>query len=189
MDEPKAKSHCKPHDRIRVSTLSSAIPPESPHHPSMAEAFRRACGRFATGVAIATTMDSSDSPCGLTISSFSSVSLDPPLVLFCIDRTSQVIAAFEASDTFVINILDQSQRELSQRFATRQEDRFGGLEFRRGVSGAPVIPHSLAVIECRRHAVLDGGDHRIFLGEVLSADTFDGDPLLYFAGRYRQLAD
>ena len=182
-------SHCKPHDRIRVSTLSSAIPPESSNHPPLAEAFRRACGRFATGVAIATTMDSSDSPCGLTISSFSSVSLDPPLVLFCIDRASQVIAAFEASETFVLNILDQSQRELSQRFATRQDDRFGGLEFRRGVSGAPVIPHSLAVIECRRHAVLDGGDHRIFLGEVLSADAFDGDPLLYFAGRYRQLAD
>ena len=169
--------------------MSSAIPPESPHHPPTAEAFRRACGRFATGVAIATTMDSGGTPCGLTISSFSSVSLDPPLVLFCIDRASQVLGAFEQAESFVINILDHSQRELSQRFATRQDDRFGGIAFRRGVSGAPVIPHSLAVIECRRQRVLDGGDHRIFLGEVLSIDAVDGDPLLYFAGRYRHLAD
>ena len=169
--------------------MSSAIPPESPYRPPSAEEFLRACGRFATGVAIATTMDSSGSPCGLTISSFSSVSLHPPLVLFCIDRASQVLGAFEESKSFVINILNESQRDLAQRFATRQNDRFGGLEFRRGISGAPVIPHSLAVIECRRHQVLDGGDHRIFLGEVLSVDAADGDPLLYFASRYRQLAD
>ena len=110
-------------------------------------------------------------------------------MLFCIDRASQVLGAFEASETFVINILAQSQRDLSQRFAMRQEDRFGGLEFRRGISGAPILPHSLAIIECRRHRVLDGGDHRIFLGEVLCVDTTDNDPLLYFAGRYRQLAD
>lgn len=169
--------------------MSSSIPSQSQQQAPTAEAFRLACGRFATGVAIATTIDSSGSPCGLTISSFSSVSLDPPLVLFCIDRASQVLPAFEACNSFVINILDQSQRDLSERFATRQRDRFSGLDFRRGASGAPVIPHSLALIECRRHAVLDGGDHRIFLGEVLSVQVREGDPLLYFASRYRHLAD
>lgn len=169
--------------------MSSLNPTESPLQTPTAEAFRRACGRFATGVAIATTLDPAGTPCGLTINSFSSVSLDPPLILFCLDRTSQAVDAFSASSSFVINILDRSQRDLSQRFARRQEDRFDGLEWRRGLSGAPVLPHCLAVLECRRHAVLEGGDHLIFVGEVVSVDARDGDPLLYFAGRYRQLGE
>ncbi len=154
-----------------------------------AEQFRRACGRFATGVAVATTVDEAGIPHGLTINSFTSVSLDPLLVLFCVDRAAQALAVFEGSNSFVINILDQSQRDISRQFATRQEDRFDGLLWRRGVSGAPVLNQSLAILECRRHSVLDGGDHRIFLGEVIAVEAGDGDPLLYFAGRYRQLAE
>lgn len=134
-------------------------------------------------------MDPGGSPCGLTINSFSSVSLDPPLVLFCLDRSSQALGSFQAASSFVINLLDQSQRELSQRFAARAGDRFAGQEWRRGISGAPVLPNSLAVIECVRHTVLDGGDHVIFLGEAISVEARDGDPLLYFAGRYRQLGE
>ena len=181
--------HCKPHDRIRVSNLSSSIPSESPLEAPTAEAFRRACGRFATGVAIVTTLDTAGSPCGLTVNSFSSVSLSPPLVLFCLDRAAHTLPAFLESNHFVINILDQSQRDLSQRFAGRQEERFAGLDYRHGVSGSPVLTGALAVIECRRQQVLDGGDHFIFLGQVLSVDAREGDPLLYFAGRYRHLGE
>lgn len=179
---------CKPHDRIRVSPLSSSKPIESSPEALTAESFRRACGRFATGVAIVTTLDSNANPCGLTINSFSSVSLHPPLVLFCLDRSSQALLAFESSNSFIINILDDSQSHLSQHFASRQDDRFVGIPYHSGLSGAPIFPASLAVIECRRQAVLDGGDHLIFIGLVLAVHTRDGDPLLYFSGRYRQLA-
>lgn len=157
--------------------------------PLSRDAFRRACGRFATGVAIVTTLDAGGAPCGLTVNSFTSVSLEPPLVLFCLDRGSQALAAFEQANSFVVNILDEAQRELSQRFATRQDDRFAGIDYRLGVSGAPVLADSLAILECRRHAVLDGGDHLVFLGQVIDVSARDGDPLLYFAGRYRQLGN
>ncbi len=169
--------------------MSSSIPIESAPVRPTADAFRRACGRFATGVAIATTMDAEGTPHGLTINSFSSVSLDPPLVLFCLDRASQALTAFEQSTGFIINLLHKEQQDLSQRFASHRGDRFAGLEWRRGLTGAPVIPHSLAVIECKRHSMLDGGDHIIFLGEVVAVAARDGDPLLYFAGRYRHLGE
>lgn len=152
-----------------------------------AEAFRRACGRFATGVAIVTTLDAAGAPYGVTVNSFTSVSLDPPLVLFCLDRGAQALAAFSANNPFVINILDQSQRDLSQRFAARLPDRFAGLDYRTGLTGAPILHGSLAILECRHQAALDGGDHLIFVGQVLSVEACDGDPLLYFAGAYRHL--
>jgi flavin reductase (DIM6/NTAB) family NADH-FMN oxidoreductase RutF len=167
--------------------LSSSIPSEGPGHPLSTEAFRRACGRFATGVAIVTTMDGDGNPHGLTINSFSSVSLDPPLVLFCLDRASQTRTAFETSISFVVNILYKSQRDLSHRFATRQDERFTGLRYREGTLGAPVLTDCLANLECRRHAIIDGGDHIILIGEVVQVSTREGEPLLYFAGRYRQL--
>ena len=177
---------CKPHDRIRVSPLSSSEPIE--RAPLTAETFRRACGCFATGVAVVTTLDPQGAPSGLTVNSFSSVSLDPPLVLFCLDRGSQVLAPFESCTSFVINILTESQQHLSQRFASSDEGRFTGIDHRPGFTGAPVLPDALAVIECRRQAVLDGGDHLIFLGEVVAVQSRQGDPLLYFAGRYRHLS-
>lgn len=138
-------------------------------------------------MAVATTLDASGIPHGLTINSFTSLSLNPPLVLFCLDRTAQTLATFEGSKSFVINILEQSQRELSQRFASRQPDRFDGIPWRRGLSGAPVLPGSLAILECHLREVLDGGDHRIFVGEVVAVEADEGAPLLYFSGRYRQL--
>ncbi|MBY0504711.1 MAG: flavin reductase family protein [Bryobacteraceae bacterium] len=155
--------------------------------PLTAEAFRRACGRFATGIAVVTTLDAGGAPVGLTVNSFTSVSLDPPLVLFCLDRASQALPSFANANAFSINILEESQRDLSQRFAAREADRFAGLSYRLGTLGAPVLPGVLAVLECRRHAVLEGGDHLIFLGEVIAADAGDGQPLLYFGGRYRLL--
>ncbi len=134
-------------------------------------------------------MDLDGNPHGLTINSFSSVSLAPPLVLFCLDRASQARTAFETSISFVVNILYKSQRDLSHRFATRQDERFTGIDYRVGTLGAPVLTHSLANLECRRHSIIDGGDHIIFLGEVVEVSARDGDPLLYFAGRYRQLGE
>ncbi len=165
--------------------MSSSEPLES--SLLTAEGFRRACGRFATGIAIVTTLDLAGAPYGLTVNSFTSVSLDPPLVLFCLDRGAQALAAFEAENPFVINVLEQSQRDLSQRFASRHPDRFAGLDYRTGRTGAPILPGSLAVLECRPQGVLDGGDHFIFLGQVLAVEAREGDPLLYFAGGYRHL--
>ena len=136
-----------------------------------------------------TTFDAEGHPHGLTINSFTSVSLAPPLVLFCLDRASQARGAFETSASFVINILYQSQRELSHRFASREDERFTGLDYRKGTSGAPVLAECLASLDCERHSIVDGGDHLIFVGRVVSVEVREGDPLLYFAGRYRQLAE
>lgn len=167
----------------------SSAPLESPLGPLSPESFRRACGRFATGVAIVTTTDANGTPHGLTINSFSSVSLHPPLILFCLDRASQARTAFETSTSFVINILYRDQRDLSHRFATRKDERFTGLEFETGQCGSPVLTDCLASIECERHSIIDGGDHLVFIGRAIAVEARDGDPLLYFSGRYRHLGE
>jgi flavin reductase (DIM6/NTAB) family NADH-FMN oxidoreductase RutF len=168
----------------------SSNPLQSPPRPDpvVSAEYRRACSRFATGITIATIAGVDGSPQGLTANSFSSVSLDPPLVLVSVDVAASVHVHFVAAKSFAINILDETQRELSERFAFGRGDRFEGLDWAPGITGAPVIAGSLAVLECVVREHFEGGDHTIFLGEVVRAESRDGQPLIYYASEYRRLA-
>ena len=149
--------------------------------------FRHACGRFATGIAIASVLDAAGAPHGLTVSSFASVSLDPPLILVCLGHEVSVIDHFRAAKHFGINVLTESQRDLSERFARKGEDRFDGLEWHAGTTGVPLLTGVLAALECRTSHRFTAGDHDIFVGEMLAARVADGEPLIYFASGYRGL--
>ena len=156
--------------------------------PVTSEEFRRACGRFATGVAIASVMDPEGTPHGLTVSSFASVSLFPPLVLICLGHEVTSIEIFRASPCFGINVLAESQRDLSDRFARKGYDRFDGLPWERGSTGVPLLTGVLATIECAVEQRTAAGDHDILVGRMLRARVADGEPLIHFASRYRALA-
>ena len=149
---------------------------------------RDALGCFATGVTVVTCVTSDGTPAGLTVNSFTSVSLDPPLLLVCLHRMAASSGALVEATHFAINVLQSGQQPASMRFATRDEDRFGTTPWSRGEAGAPILADSLGVFECERYAVYDGGDHHILVGQVVKA-SFDAslDPLLYFRGRYRRL--
>ena len=149
---------------------------------------RDALGCFATGVTVVTCLDSGGNPAGLTVNSFTSVSLDPPLLLVCIAKDAASAPALTAAPNFAINVLQTGQRPASIRFSTRDEDRFGATPWSCGEAGAPILEESLGVFECESYAVYDGGDHHILVGQVVKA-SFDStlDPLLYFRGKYRRL--
>ena len=148
---------------------------------------RRVMGHFATGVAVVTTHDGQGRCYGLTANAVSSVSLDPPLVLVCVDKRAESYPAFCRSQVFVVNVLGEHQEELSRRFAVSGGDKFVDLPCRSGGTGAPILEGALAHIECRVVAAHDAGDHTIYVGEVESADAGEGPPLLFFRGRYHQL--
>jgi flavin reductase (DIM6/NTAB) family NADH-FMN oxidoreductase RutF len=149
---------------------------------------RDALGCFATGVTVVTCLDSAGSPAGLTVNSFTSVSLDPPLLLVCVAKDAASATPLSEAPNFAINVLQTGQQPASIRFSTRDEDRFGATPWACGEAGAPILEDSLSVFECERFAVYDGGDHHILVGQVVKA-SFDAslDPLLYFRGRYRRL--
>ena len=149
---------------------------------------RDALGCFATGVTVITCVDPHGNPWGLTVNSFTSVSLDPPLLLVCLHKLAASATALTEASHFAINVLQTGQLPASIRFSTRQEDRFGDTQWSCGEAGAPILAESMGVFECERYAVYDGGDHHILVGEVVKA-SFDAslDPLLYFRGRYRRL--
>lgn len=152
------------------------------------EVFRRACGRFATGVAIAGVIDANGVPHGLTVNSFSSVSLDPPLISICLSHAIAAIDVFRQARYFGLSILREDQRAISERFAMRLDDRFESLEWRRGETGVPLLDGALATIECETWHRVAAGDHDIFIGEMLRASAEDGEPLIYFASDYSRLA-
>jgi flavin reductase (DIM6/NTAB) family NADH-FMN oxidoreductase RutF len=156
--------------------------------PVTSEEFRRGCGRFATGVTIASVLDAGGAPHGLTVNSFTSVSLEPPLILISLGHGVTAIQHFRTSKYFAINILSVGQRSLSDRFARKGQDRFDGTEWLPGVTGAPLLPDALAAIECAVYRIIPMGDHDLFVGEVVRATVAEGDPLLYFASGYRHLA-
>ncbi|MCZ4280158.1 flavin reductase family protein [Kiloniella laminariae] len=147
--------------------------------------FRKALGNFATGVTVVTTRDKAGIPHGLTANSFSSVSLDPPLVLFCIDKRSNCLPAFEEGDAFAINVLSDKQQDISNRFAFAEE-RWDGVKTTTLQTGVPILAGCLANLDCSMHARFDAGDHIIVVGKVeqLLLGT-EGNPLLYFKGKYR----
>ena len=149
---------------------------------------RDALGSFATGVTVVTCLDPDGKPVGLTVNSLTSVSLDPPLLLVCIARDARCAPALAAASHFAVNVLQTGQQPASIRFSTRDEDRFGTTPWSTGETGAPLLMDSLAIFECERHAVHEGGDHDLLVGKVLRA-SFDPnmDPLLYFRGKYRRL--
>lgn len=154
------------------------------------QAFRNALGCFATGITVVTAVAPSGELLGITANSFNSVSLDPPLVLFSLHRAAYSLGAFTDGGHFVVNILSEGQRELSVRFATALADKWSGVEYEFWDTGAPILKGCLAAFECRTRALYDGGDHVIFLGEVLRLRcAVDGRPLLYFRGRYSAMAE
>jgi 4-hydroxyphenylacetate 3-hydroxylase, reductase component len=151
--------------------------------------FRRALGQFATGITVVTTRDAAGRPMGLTVNAFSSVSLDPPLVSVCIDNRSETHDGFESSGVFGISVLHEEQEEYSRRFAMPGREKFAPGDLLTGETGVALVPEALAHIECRVSARLPGGDHTIYVGEVLRLQVTPGRPLLYHAGNYRRLHD
>ncbi len=147
-------------------------------------ALRHALGRFATGVAVITTCTADGKLEGLTVNSFASVSLDPPLVLWCLQRTAPSFQSFAAAGVFAVSVLGADQHALSHRFATAAAHKFGSVDHLPGFGGAPRLADALAWFECRTERTVDGGDHVIFIGRVLRAGYRDGEPLVYSAGRY-----
>ena len=170
-----------------MSSDAPAIPGEY-RTGSDPRTLRDALGCFATGVTVVTCRDSGGAPVGLTANSFTSVSLDPPLLLVCIAKNASSAAALVGASHFAVNVLQTDQQPASIRFATRNEDRFGPNDWSAGEYGAPLLESSLGVFECAAHAVHDGGDHHLLIGRVMKA-RFDAalDPLLYFRGRFRRL--
>lgn len=151
------------------------------------EEFRQACARYATGVTVTTVEGIQGTPEGLTVNSFTSVSLEPPLVLVCIDKGATAHVHFMAARGFAINVLAEDQIDLSRHFATFTGDRFEGLQWRAGLHGAPILSGVLASLECATREHFDAGDHTILVGEVERTETHAGTPLVYFAGAYRRL--
>ena len=150
--------------------------------------FRKALGQFATGVAVVTTLGEGDAPVGVTISSFNSVSLDPPLCLFSLGRNLRSLQAFVSSERCAINVLAAGQHGVSNRFAGREGDKWAETEWEPGEYGCPRIGGALACFEGMRHAVVDGGDHVIFLHRIVKVTTApEGTPLLFWGGRYREI--
>lgn len=150
--------------------------------------FRYVLGHFATGVTIITTCDGDSRPVGLTASAFTSVSLDPPLVLVCVDHKSQSYPSLLERGRFAVNILGAEQEAVSRRFASTRLDKFDGLAFRMSDWGLPLIDGALAQLECTTVNTHAGGDHTIFVGRVERAQVGSGEPLLYYRGRYDRLA-
>jgi flavin reductase (DIM6/NTAB) family NADH-FMN oxidoreductase RutF len=150
--------------------------------------FRRALGQFAAGVTVVTTRDAQGRSLGLTVTAFASVSLEPPLVLICVDHRSEAHFGFRHAGLFGISILAEGQEEVSRRFAVGGAAKFKGLELGKGSTGLPLIPGALAHLECRVSSTHVAGDHTIYVGEVLSAEVRPGRPLLYHDRDYRRLA-
>lgn len=154
------------------------VQPVAPHR------LREVLGHFATGVAVVTSAGPSGH-LGMTVNSFTSVSLSPPLVLVCVRDSSETGRGIEWSGAFAVNVLSRSQEQLSRRFCGPAARRFDGLRVRAGRSGAPMLESALAHLDCRLQDVVEAGDHRILIGRVLEADThLEGEPLLFFRGAY-----
>ena len=170
--------------------LERQAPREALHYQAGSDprTLRDALGCFATGVTVVTTLDEAGQPVGLTANSFSSVSLDPPLILFCLARSSSNLERFQRAAHFAINVLHIGQQPMSGAFARSSAERFDGVAWETWDTGAPILSGSLASFECATHQVVEAGDHLVFIGRVTRA-RFEPrrDPLLYFRGRYRRL--
>jgi flavin reductase (DIM6/NTAB) family NADH-FMN oxidoreductase RutF len=148
---------------------------------------RRVMGHFATGVTVVTTKDGAGTPFGLTANAFASLSLNPPLMLVCVDKKAQCYSCFAESKIFAVNVLAEGQEELSRRFATKGDEKFNGVSWRASESGLALLDGAISHIECKIVESHDGGDHTIYVGEVLRAATSGDRPLIFFQGMYHRL--
>ena len=146
--------------------------------------FRHAVGAFATGVVVVTARDEKGVAVGVTANSFTSVSLDPPLILWCLAKNARSCRVFERAAFFAVHILSAEQESVSRRFASRGEDKFAGVELQIGIGDTPLLEGSCTRLQCRTSAVHDGGDHIIIVGRVLDFIIIDAPPLVFHRGRY-----
>lgn len=146
--------------------------------------FRELCGRFVTGVTVATAIDHDGRPVGMTVNSFTSVSLAPPLVSMSIDQAAELFDLLTTTPRFALNVLRHDQEGVSRLFAQPQADRFADIGFQISARGNPVLDGALAVVECETHSRFRAGDHTIVVGEVVDGLTRPGRPLLYYRGGY-----
>lgn len=152
--------------------------------------FRRALGKFPTGVTIITAKDKEGKPIGVTASSFNSVSIDPALVLWSVDKNGFSTKAIQQAEYFAINVLSTSQVDMSNRFAGRDPNKFNGVPYSESPHGSPLFKHCAAQFECRTWNIYEGGDHLIIVGEVLAYRHFEAiPPLVFVDGDYATSAE
>jgi flavin reductase (DIM6/NTAB) family NADH-FMN oxidoreductase RutF len=150
--------------------------------------FKEAMSRFASGVTVVTA-EHEGALYGMTVASFASLSLHPPLVIICIEKSVKTHEAIRAAGRFGVSILASTQADVSGKFASKADDKFSGVNIRRGENGLPLIDGAICTLECRVHEQFAGGDHSIFVGEVLDAQTAsDGAPLVYYRSAYREIS-
>ena len=152
-------------------------------------ALRRAFGTFVTGVTVITTLEADGTPRGMTANSFTSVSLDPPLLLVCVAKSASSYAVFKAADCFAVNILHEGQVDVSATFASKAQDKFQSVNHDRAHTGAPVLTDSLTWFDCSLHSAVDAGDHAILIGQVRAFGTSPTAPLGFCRGRYASVKD
>ncbi|WP_420607867.1 alpha/beta fold hydrolase [Novosphingopyxis sp.] len=175
---------------LLLEFLERRVPREPPEYRqgSDSRTLRDALGCFGTGVTVVTTIDENGGPVGLTANSFTSVSLDPELLLVCLAKSAGSLPAFQAADSFAVNVLHIGQQPVSNRFASRGADKFADTDVETWEGGVPILKGSLASFECDKFAMHDGGDHEILIGRVRRVRYEpQRDPLLYFRGKYRRL--
>ncbi len=151
--------------------------------------FRAALGRFPSGVTVVTTKDNNGKLHGITVSAFSSVSLEPPMILVCVDKRAGSHDAFAETGAFVVHILAEENEAHSNQFASHSSDKFNNIEYRKGIEEIPVLENTLVALECRLAHAHEGGDHTIFVGEIQNVEIKDGNPLVYWQGDYRKLSE
>jgi flavin reductase len=179
---------------IRRARLAIRLPREiTPDPVSLPMTFdskkqRQIMGHFATGVTVVTT-DGEAGSHGMTANAVASLSLHPPLVLVAVDKRAALLDFLKENRCFAVNILRLDQEDMSRRFAAPGPKDFSDLNVTTAVTGSPILIDGVAFLDCRVHEILPGGDHEIFVGEILAGDYRGGDPLLFFAGRYRRLAE
>ena len=147
---------------------------------------RQVMGRFATGVTVMTTR-TGDEVCGMTANAVMSLSLDPPLIVVSVDKTAHMHSALLESRCFAVNVLKQEHESLSRRFARKGPKDFSDLSCTAGETGSPILDDALAYADCRVVEVLSGGDHDMFVGELLAAASRGGEPLIFYGGHYERL--
>ena len=152
------------------------------------ENFRKTLANFASGVTVVTSSDADGNVFGITVSAFCSVSLDPPLISVSIEKGTGTHHALSDGGDFNVHILAEHQQEISNRFASRSENKFDGFDHVLDARGIPEIREVLATLRCRKFSEADGGDHTIFIGEVLESEINEGFPLLYWQSAYRNVA-
>ncbi|CAE6701284.1 flavin reductase family protein [Paraburkholderia nemoris] len=168
-------------------SLCDAVDHDGPTTISDPRALRNALGNFATGITIVTARNADGSAIGLTVNSFNSVSLEPPLIIWSLSQTSSRFDAFQRAAHYAVHVLASDQIELAQRFATSGVDKFLGLRTSSGLGGVPLLENCCAWFECRNESRLEAGDHRLFIGAVERFATAQRKPLIYHGGCYREL--